>query len=409
MASLIHESEPGSIAVAETRNERSFPQASANTPGGGLRPAVPNGQTRVAILVPEALPGQGGIARVIAYQTRYLAEHCPDIAFRVFRSRYGRHPVLRHLSTPFALVAFAANLIGRRIDVVHINVAPRGSTWRKMAFAAAARLLGRKVIVHLHGSGYNEFYAGRSPRQQAVIRSFFHRADKVVALSGFWKRFLASELGVPESKIVTIPNGVPAARGPRLVRPPSTRPPVILFLGAVGYRKGIDVLIDAFTELRRRNVGFSAVIGGNGEVAETQARARECSLADQIAFPGWVDEQGVSQLLADADIFVLPSRAENQPVSILEAMARAIPVVSTTVGAIPEQVIDGETGFLVPRGEPMPLADALQKLIEAPELRLIMGHAGLRRFEARFSLAASAESFAALYRGLGASGQPVSR
>lgn len=346
---------------------------------------------------------------MIAYQTRYFAAHAPDISFSVFRSRYATRPALRHLSTPFALLAFAASLLWKRIDVVHVNVAPRGSTWRKMVFAAAARRLDRKVIVHLHGSGYNEFYAALSPRKQAVIRSFFLKADRVVALSGFWNRFLASELGVPEGRIVTIPNGAPAAPGPRSARPSSVRPPVILFLGAVGYRKGVDVLIGAFSELQRRGADFTAIIGGNGAVIEAQARACELGLADRIVFPGWVDEQGVARLLDDADIFVLPSRAENQPVSILEAMARAIPVVSTTVGAIPEQVIDGETGLLVPRGEAMPLADALQKLIENPPLRVIMGQAGLRRFEACFSLAASAESFAALYRSLGPIGRSSSR
>ncbi len=376
-----------------------LPQAAMTPPMAG-RGSVKSGLVRVAILVPEALPGEGGIARVIAYQTRYLAAHVPDVAFCVLRSRYLETALLRHLSTPFALLAFAWRLLRSRIDIVHVNVAPRGSTWRKMAFAATARRLGCKVILHLHGSGYDEFFAGLSPRRQAAVRSFFLRADRAVALSGFWRRFLTKDIGMPAHRVVEIPNGVPAADAPRAARASGARQPVILFLGVIGHRKGVDVLIEALSELRRRGIGFAAILGGNGEGAQAQAHVAGQGLADAVSFPGWVDEHGVARLLGEADIFVLPSRAENQPVSILEAMARAVPVVSTTVGAIPEQVVAGETGLLVPPGEAMPLADALQRLIEAPALRKDMGEAGLRRFEAEFSVATSAERFAALYRSL---------
>lgn len=354
--------------------------------------------TRVAIVVPEALPGQGGIARVIAYQTRYMAAELPDIEFEIFRSRYEGGPLARHLSTPLALLAFGVGLLRQRIDVVHINVAPRGSTWRKMLYAALARGLGRKVVLHLHGSGYDQFYARLPRRAQLMVRDFFGRADKVVSLSRFWTRFVAHDLGVPEARIVEIPNGVPAAASP--VRPDHDGPSTILFLGAVGHRKGIDVLIDALAELRRRGAAFRAVIGGSGEVEQAQARAAELGISDAMTFLGWIDETEVGRQLERADIFVLPSRAENQPVSILEAMARAIPVVSTTIGAIPEQVVEGATGLLVPPGEALLLADALQRLLEAPLLRRAMGEAGLRRFEAEYSVATSAERLAGLYRGL---------
>jgi glycosyltransferase involved in cell wall biosynthesis len=113
-----------------------------------------------------------------------------------------------------------------------------------------------------------------------------------------------------------------------------------------------------------------------------------------------VDEAGADKVLRGADLLVLPSRAENQPVAILEAMARGLPVVSTRIGGIPQQVLDGETGLLVEPDDVAQLAQALADLILSPERRAAYGQAGLRRFEAHFSVAACAERFAELYRSL---------
>lgn len=105
-------------------------------------------------------------------------------------------------------------------------------------------------------------------------------------------------------------------------------------------------------------------------------------------------------MLNRADIFVLPSRAENQPVSILEAMARGVPVVATRVGAIPEQIDDGASGLLVDPGNAEQLAAALEQLIISPEKREAFGAAGQARFTRDFSVAACAQRFAAMYRSL---------
>jgi glycosyltransferase involved in cell wall biosynthesis len=97
---------------------------------------------------------------------------------------------------------------------------------------------------------------------------------------------------------------------------------------------------------------------------------------------------------------VLPSRAENQPVAILEAMARGVPVIATAIGAIPEQVVDGETGLLVPPGDAGRLQAALERLLNAPDQRAAMGAAARWRYEEHFSIAQCANAFGRLYRSL---------
>ncbi|MES1985290.1 MAG: glycosyltransferase family 4 protein [Pseudomonadota bacterium] len=353
---------------------------------------------RVAIVLSDGLSVKGGIGRVMTYLKREIDAHVPDIALSVHAARLTDRPVIKHMSVPLALAAFAVRCFIQRIEIAHINVAPRGSTWRKRLFARTAKAMGCHVVLHLHGSGYDAFYASQSQGKQDRIRAFFASADKVVALSPYWSRFLIAEMGIDGGKIVEIPNGVPNATSERIED--SNPIPSIVFLGLVGQRKGTDVLIDALGLLAQRGQAFRAVIAGNGEVDTAIAQAKALHIADHVDFPGWVGEAEADALLNAADIFVLPSRAENQPVSILEAMARAVPVVATRVGAIPEQVDDGESGLLVDPGDAAQLADAVERLIASAELRRNLGAAGQRRFARDFSVAACAQRFAAVYRAL---------
>lgn len=118
------------------------------------------------------------------------------------------------------------------------------------------------------------------------------------------------------------------------------------------------------------------------------------------------EREDVPDLLAGADVFVLSSRSEGLPLSILEAMAAGLPVVASAVGGIPELVVDGETGFLVPPGDPRALADALGRLLAAVELRRAFGRAGRARVERAFSVAAARQAHVELYERLLAGGMP---
>ena len=196
----------------------------------------------------------------------------------------------------------------------------------------------------------------------------------------------------PERTVV-IPNAVDVAAAPRATSSGRERPR-ILAVGRLKAPKDFPTLVRALGELPPDS--FEAVIVGDGPdrpglEEEIQARG----LAGRVRLAG--ERRDVPELLADADVFVLPSRSEGHPVSVLEAMAAGLPVVASRVGGVPEQVSDGETGLLVAPGDPLELAAALGRLAADPSLRRRLGAAGRARAEQAFDLDAFRHAHLAVY------------
>jgi glycosyltransferase involved in cell wall biosynthesis len=124
---------------------------------------------------------------------------------------------------------------------------------------------------------------------------------------------------------------------------------------------------------------------GEGPDRDAVAQAiHDRGLADRVELTG--TREDVAQILARADVFVLSSRSEGMPMSALEAMAAGLPVVATAVGGVPELVVDGETGFLVPPGDAPALSRALDRILGDPDLRRRLGEAGRQRAGGMFAL-----------------------
>jgi glycosyltransferase involved in cell wall biosynthesis len=352
---------------------------------------------RVMIIGPNPPVGRGGIERQTLYLTRELAAAHPEVQVRALATRSTGNGRWRHLSTVLCAARLAAALLTWRPTLLHVNVAPRGSTYRKMLFVAIGRVIGgAPVALHLHGSGYDRFYESQPAVMRALIRAFFRRADMTVVMGRAWSDFVRMQLGVAPERIRMIDNGVPPRRTSRR-REPGDGPLRIVFLGEIGERKGVSTLLRALASPHLEGVPWRAVLAGPGELTRYRALRDALGLAGKAELPGWLNEDMVEQLLADADVLVLASRAENQPLSILEAMAHGIPVVATPVGAIPEQVENEVTGLLVPIDDDQALALALRRLGQSPPLRQRLGAAAEARHAQRYSTAAHAEAFAGLY------------
>jgi glycosyltransferase involved in cell wall biosynthesis len=226
------------------------------------------------------------------------------------------------------------------------------------------------------------------------------RAASIVVIGTFWRQFLVQDLGIDEHKVVVVPNGVPLPPAPRSAQmdTPVDAPCCILYLGALGRRKGTSDLLQALATPRLRAKRWNAVIAGNGDGDSFRKEATALGIADRVTFPGWVGPEAAQALLASADVFVLPSYNEGLPVAVLEAMAAGVPVVTTRVGAIPDLGIDGEAGFMIDPGSIEDLTDRLAVLVDDPALRARFGSSGRRRVESEFTIESTARRLAALYR-----------
>lgn len=279
-----------------------------------------------------------------------------------------------------AYAGFLWCLLTRRVGLVHCHAAMRGSFWRKGLFASTARLFGKPVLLHLHGSEMKPFYAGLSPIGQRLVRRHLEKATRVLVLSESWRAFIGAI--APAARVVVVPNYVtlPPPPDPRTRSETDT-----LFLGLIGARKGVFDLIPAFAAVHASRPAARLAIAGNGEVERAAALVAEHDLGDAVALPGWTDGATKAALLARAAIYVLPSHNEGLPMSVLEAMAWGLPVVTTRVGGIPELVTDDVDGLLVDAGDQEALAAALGGLLDDAALRARLGAAARARVERRYS------------------------
>jgi glycosyltransferase involved in cell wall biosynthesis len=322
----------------------------------------------------------GGIGRFIGNLVHGLAAVAPELRLRVVDTRGSGAIGL----APFVFAAALANIaVGAacgRIALLHVNLASRGSTVRKLIVVALGAALRLPIVIHLHGARFDAFYRSRPAWARRAIAWMFARADRVIALGPHWQRFVTAEIGVPPGRIVMIANGVARPAAPAAIAAPD--PPHILFLGRLGQRKGVDALLAALASPALAARRWRATLAGDGDVAGWTERARRLGLDQRVRLPGWVHAETVEQLLASATMLVLPSHAEGLPMAVIEALAYRIVVVTTPVGAVPDFLADGESAVLVPPGDADALARAIAGLLDDAALRARIadgGHAAYRR------------------------------
>ena len=289
----------------------------------------------------------------------------------------------------------SGTILKHRIQVVH---ATAQTSYR--AAGLAARLTGAASVCHL----------GAPPSAGELAWSFRYGPDLVIACYEGQARDVETLLKAQRStaRVVAVPNGVDL----RAYAPASNSPAadwrhnakhVVTILGNLGEVKGYPVFLEAAAKISGEldDCLFLAVGGetfGHGFGQRMEQRAQALGLGDRVRFLGW--QPHVAEILRQSDVMVLPSLSEGLPLAILEAMACARPVVATTVGGVPEAVVDGKTGYLVPPGDAEALSLATLRLLRNREAAEQMGREGRRRAESHFSVARCVAAVEQLYEGL---------
>jgi phenylacetate-CoA ligase len=389
---------------------RRYEQLYAECLGRAAQESV-NRTRRPGVLMVGPGPDQiGGIASVISAFLRSPLRHSVNLAHfsTSVSGQAGGNLLCRIQRQVRGLAQLAAAIRRTRARLVHIHTCSFFSYYRSLVDAAVARLLGAKVVLHIHGGQFEQFCAKSGRFGRWFIRLGAALADAVVVLSHRWQHRLRQYFG--HARLAVIPNGISVQQTAPAARPPQAFGCRFVYLGAISAAKGLEELIEAAQELRRTGVPFELILAGPesaGLSAELKRKLEAAQTAGLLKVLGPVVGTARDELLAGADCLVLPSHQEALPMVLLEAGAAAIPVIATAVGDIPELLApqgpaakQSLCGLLVPARDPAALAQAMRQMACQPELRHQLGARLQQRVRSSYSLAQQAVRCASLYREL---------
>lgn len=330
---------------------------------------------RVCIVGPLP-PPSGGMANQCEQLLRLLkAEGAPAELVRTnapyWPAAVGHIPLLR---AGFRLLPYLVALwrgIGRA-QVVHV-LANSGWAWHLLAGPAllVAKLRGVPTIVNYRGGQADEFFAGAPGH---VLRMLAGAAQRVTPsaflVRVFRKHGLTADI---------IPNIIDLSRFK--VRPTRAQPSSLHLIVTRNLEAIYDIptAMNAFALVRAQHPTAKLTVAGSGpELAALRELAARLGLGQAVHFAGRIENADIGRLYASADLMLNPSTADNMPISILEALASGVPVVSTDAGGIPDLVEHGRTALLVPVGDAQAMAQAALRLVAEPALQARLREQGLQ-------------------------------
>jgi glycosyltransferase involved in cell wall biosynthesis len=331
----------------------------------------------------------GGMASVITqtlnldYGERFLARFLANTQAPQHReSLFAK--IRRHAGHVLTL---RRTIIKSHAKLIHIHTCSGFSFYRSALDMLVAQRLHRPVVLHIHGAAFDEFYRDSNAVGRRMIRWGLSRADTVLALSDQWRdRLLRIS---PKAKVVIVENAVdlPPSPSPHLANGKCR----FALLAKMDTWKGIDDLLDACTTFSTREqemieITLAGPAGSAGNEKTILQKIADRDLKSVVRYVGPVRGEEKATLLRQADAYVQPSHNEGMPISVLEAFSYGLPVVGTTVGAMPEIVGATETGTLVPPRRPKELAAALIAIAGDQQRREMLGKNARALAETRFGL-----------------------
>lgn len=292
------------------------------------------------------------------------------------------------------LLSFKA-LVGLRIDILHVHHVP---LWQKIW--QAAKLAKIPVVLTEHA----KYSISRSNRLQEACRKAAGAANCFTTVSKDLKNYFVKEIGIHDELITVIPNGVDTSRfapGPRngVLRdllPDEFDGKVLISVGRLAEAKDQSTLLSAIDVLKKQGRNIYLILVGNGEMQiPLEKEIAKNNLADCVRLAG--SRSDVYQLLPGANAFILSSKREGFPMSILEAMASGLPVIATNVGGIPEVIKDEQNGILVSPQDQNALANAICRVLDDSTLASKLARRARTTVELSYSIRAVAKAYSEIY------------
>lgn len=307
------------------------------------------------LTVGPSLKTLGGMASVLQIYDEYIP------GFRHVASNSRKGTLAGIFSLMHTLVRLPIERMrGRRI--LHIHSASGKSFIRKSLIMAAGRIFGYKIIFHSHSGYVLKFFSDLGIKR---VRRILSMASAIVVLSDSWTDYYRNTFGFNNVYVLHNPIALP----PMVKHPAESEPLRLLYLGIINDLKGVFDLLEVMADNKERWRGrVRLTIGGSGETDRLLERIEALGLSDIVNFIGWTSGDAKEKAFADSHIMILPSYSEGLPMSILEAMIRRMPIISTPVGGIPEVVTSDVNGFLLAPGDKKAFATAIDCYLLNPDL-----------------------------------------
>ena len=240
-----------------------------------------------------------------------------------------------------------------------------------------------------------DYLPGANPASR--LKYFSRKVDRYVAISQAIGRILL-DYGLPQDRVTVVPSAVDPSRFQQIDRLVARRellecfnlPPDTVLIGnasALTEQKGYEVLLESLARLGRYFDRFHCLIAGDGHLASSlQRQAADLGLGQRLTFLGWIEH--VDELLAGLDVLAMPSNYEGLGTLILDGIYAGCCVVATSVGGIPEMIVDGQGGLLSPKGDAQSFAEHLHRVCRSEALRIQFNEFARRHVAERFSLEA---------------------
>ena len=286
---------------------------------------------------------------------------------------------------------YVKNLINQIApDVVHAHYTSSYGYWgMKSGF--------RPFLLSIWGTDIVEFPSNIISR--TFLRRIINSATAISATSEYLRGVATKLMNNNRIPVYVIPFGVEI--GPMETKKTNSDTVRLIYTKGHHKRYGPDILLKAFKALQGEYPSISLTLAGEGRMtSQLKKMAADLGIADKVEFTGFIDNNKIPETLAAHDIFVMPSLQEGFGVASLEASAAGLPTIATNVGGIPEVVVDGKTGLLVPPVDVKALADAVLRLSEDAGLRHDLGRNARAFVEERYDWNKNVDQMIDLYESL---------
>lgn len=315
---------------------------------------------RIAMISPHATKIKGGMSTVVENYIKYNKRDEFEIIY-IYSTEGGGY-FKKTFSAIKAGISLIKTLMFGDIDIVHIHIASGISFYRKSIFCLISKMFKKKYILHLHGGGFDTFYSKQKEIIKRYINFIFDKSSVILVLSDSWTDIVKK---YSDTQVKVLKNSINIPKYNNY----NDNKKNILMLGRLTTKKGIYDLLDTAELVLRKDSEVKFLVAGDGELDKVNKIIQEKGIQESFKLLGWIDEQTRDAILRETMIYILPSYYEAMPMSILEAMSYGIPIISTSVGSIPEVVKEESNGYLLEPGDIKGFEDKILHIVNNVELR----------------------------------------